>query len=88
MKPAVQWRSGEMMMLDNYLNLFNDVTEEEQEEEYNSFFFTSDIKDDKYEQVSEKEVAAVQKHLSSFQCNCLKAVLHDTPILFDGKLGR
>eukprot|EP00957_Ditylum_brightwellii_P066683 5060614-Ditylum_brightwellii.AAC.1 len=37
-------------------------------------------------EVLEKEVAAVQKHLSSFQRDCLEAVLHDTPVLFDGKL--
>eukprot|EP00957_Ditylum_brightwellii_P105083 8009184-Ditylum_brightwellii.AAC.1 len=80
MKPVAQWRSGEMMMVDNYLTLFNDEAEEE--EEYNSVIFDSDIKDAKYEQVSEKEVAAGQKHLSSFQCDCLEAVLHDTPVLF------
>eukprot|EP00957_Ditylum_brightwellii_P022230 1677741-Ditylum_brightwellii.AAC.1 len=75
-------------MVDNYLTLFNDkAEEEEEEEEYNSVFFVSDIKDAKYEQVSKREVAAAQKHLSSFQHNCLEAVLHDTPMLFDSKLG-
>eukprot|EP00957_Ditylum_brightwellii_P067409 5117064-Ditylum_brightwellii.AAC.2 len=88
MKHVVQSRSGKMMTVDNYLTLYNDKAEEEQEEKYDSIFFASDIKDAKYEQVSETEVAAAQKHLSSFQHNCLEVVLHDTPVLFDSKLGR
>eukprot|EP00957_Ditylum_brightwellii_P153866 11711537-Ditylum_brightwellii.AAC.1 len=41
MMPVVQWKSGEMMAVDNYLGLYNDESEEEEEDNPN--FFTSDI---------------------------------------------
>eukprot|EP00957_Ditylum_brightwellii_P063558 4824539-Ditylum_brightwellii.AAC.1 len=48
MKPVVQWKRGKMMAVDDYLSLYNKEAEDKEEEEHNSVFFASDIKDAKY----------------------------------------
>eukprot|EP00957_Ditylum_brightwellii_P101412 7728753-Ditylum_brightwellii.AAC.1 len=86
MRQHIQMRSTinrlNSLTVEEDLALYNDDVDEEEDTS-----FVPEITEAKRKAVSPDEVAEQQKHLTPVQCEILKKVLEQTPILFYGKLG-